>query len=103
MSTASRALSNRRSRRLGAQLKTPPVAAETADRGLAPARCDRTEVGPMITARPRDSFQQPLDGIADVSPTTPSDRHYFIPDQHGYYCQACQLPARNKRHVARAA
>jgi hypothetical protein len=53
----------------------------------------------MSITYPPDNFQHPLPGLADVSPTTPPDRHYFIPDEHGYYCRACRLPRGNRRHV----
>lgn len=48
-----------------------------------------------------ETIQLPLAGLADVtSDRAPADKHFFVPDGHGYYCQACGLPRRNQRHVA---
>lgn len=29
-------------------------------------------------------------------------KHWFVPDESGFYCLACSLPPRNARHAARA-
>lgn len=29
------------------------------------------------------------------------DRHWFVPDNSGHYCLACNLPERNGRHAER--
>lgn len=34
--------------------------------------------------------------------TAPAERHWFVPDESGFYCLACSLPPRNARHAARA-
>lgn len=57
----------------------------------------------MSTSQTADGLQLPLNVFESVSSTIPADRHYFIPDDHGFYCRACSLPRANKRHVERAA
>lgn len=47
--------------------------------------------------------QAPLDASWEAATILPPDRHYFVPDFHGFYCCACGLPRGNRRHVERAA
>lgn len=58
-----------------------------------------------ILARKSDRKPQPAEALFDAAPTVtaPADRHFFVPDEHGTYCLACNLPARNRRHVSKAA
>lgn len=30
-----------------------------------------------------------------------TDGHWFVPDEGGAYCAACNLPRRNRRHIPR--
>jgi hypothetical protein len=38
-----------------------------------------------------------------AAPTTeaPPERHWFVPDETGTYCLACNLPRSNGRHAPR--
>lgn len=47
----------------------------------------------------------PTQPLFTVPPTrtAPVDHHWFVPDQHGAYCQACGLPRINARHTPKAA
>lgn len=50
-----------------------------------------------------DNTRATRERLFDVAPT-PSviDRHWFVPDlDDGTFCQACNLPRYNIRHVAR--
>lgn len=53
----------------------------------------------------RDSAPEAREALFDASPTitAPAERHWFVPDDRGDYCRACNLPRANRRHAPKAA
>lgn len=39
----------------------------------------------------------------ETTETAPAERHWFVPDDSGMSCLACNLPYANRRHVPRRA
>lgn len=71
---------------------------------LAPVRIQRNEGSTLSTPQRTDNpVQAPPDESWQAATIPAPGRHYFVPDQHGFYCLACSTPRGNARHVSKAA
>ena len=60
---------------------------------------------PMMVPQQSDVNPQARGVLFDARPTitAPTERHWFVADDTGHYCRACNLPPANRRHVRKAA
>lgn len=58
-----------------------------------------------ISPQQYDTTPPAREALFDAAPTitAPVERHWFVPDDTGSYCAACNLPRANRRHAPKAA